>query len=370
MAHRNQAFPRLLLNWYDRNKRDLPWRSSNDPYIVWLSEIILQQTRVAQGTPYFNRFMAAYPTVSMLASASEQAVLSLWQGLGYYSRARNLLACAQYIAAKYKGSFPSTYAELVKLKGVGPYTAAAIASISFNEVVPVIDGNVYRVVSRVFGIYDDIAAAGSRKAFHNKLMELISDQRPGDFNQAIMEFGALQCVPANPDCSTCVLKSQCYAFEHEAVALLPVKEKKLKVKNRFLNYLVFENNGTTLFNERKKKDIWQGLHDFYLLEDDKLYSPDQIHSKLTELLTDAEWALIEVSDTFKHVLTHQVIYAMFTRVVITNRESFSNFGQKLGLKAIDETKCDDLPKPILITKFLKKRNCLFTSSPSTNYQPK
>lgn len=370
MTHRNQAFSRLLLNWYDRNKRDLPWRTSNDPYIVWLSEIILQQTRVAQGTPYFNKFITAYPTVLMLARANEQAVLSLWQGLGYYSRARNLLACAQYIAGKYNGSFPSTYAELVKLKGVGPYTAAAIASISFNEMVPVIDGNVYRVVSRVFGIYDDIALASSRKVFQSKLMELISEQRPGDFNQAIMEFGALQCVPVNPDCTTCVLKSQCFAFAHEAVTMLPVKGKKLKVKSRYLNYLVFENEGDILFNERKTKDIWQGLHDFYLLEGDKLYSPDQIENTLKDLLKNVEWKLLEVSETYRHVLTHQILYAVFIRVAIINRESFSNIGQVLDLKAIEEAKCDDLPKPILITKFLKKRNCLFTSSPSTNYQPK
>ena len=231
-------FSNSLIKWYLQNKRDLPWRNTIDPYFIWLSEIMLQQTRVAQGMPYFFAFTEAFPTVFDLAKASEQEVLKLWQGLGYYSRARNLHKTAQYVAFELDGKFPDNYKALLSLKGVGDYTAAAIASFSYNEVVPVVDGNVFRVLSRVFDIEADISQPASKKIFQELAMELMPKDHPAIFNQAIMEFGALQCVPKNPDCTICVMNDGCLALKMDKVNQLPVKLKKTKVTNRFFNYFI------------------------------------------------------------------------------------------------------------------------------------
>lgn len=260
-------FSKSLISWYLQNKRDLPWRKTSDPYYIWLSEIILQQTRVAQGLPYFLGFTAAFPTVFDLANAPEEQVLKLWQGLGYYSRARNLHATAKYIAGELKGVFPPLYQELLKLKGVGDYTAAAIASIAYGEAVPVVDGNVYRVLSRYKGIDSDISGSSAKKQFTELAAALLPAANASSFNQAMMEFGALQCVPKNPDCGICIFRNDCVAFNTGRVGDLPVKLKKTKVTNRYFNYLVLKDvKGNTLVNKRASKGIWHNLYEFPLIE--------------------------------------------------------------------------------------------------------
>ncbi|WOK06364.1 A/G-specific adenine glycosylase [Imperialibacter roseus] len=352
MAESNQAFSNILIRWYERHKRDLPWRETKDPYAIWLSEIILQQTRVAQGLPYFQKFIARFPAVGSLAQASQEEVLALWQGLGYYSRARNLHACAQMVASQYDGKFPNTYKELLQLKGVGAYTAAAIASFAFNEAVPVVDGNVYRVVSRVFGLHDDISNASTRKVFEGRLVSLIPSDTPGEFNQAIMEFGALHCTPSAPDCKNCVFSHSCFAFRNNEVANLPVKTKKVKVLNRYFNYFVFQFGEEVLMGSRKDKDIWLGLHDFFIREKDELLDEDAALGEVKRLISPESWELIDISATYKHVLTHRIIYARFFRVRILMHEDFRLLSERLGLNTISISDTAGISKPVLITNYL------------------
>jgi len=234
-----------ILSWYGQNARNLPWRGTQDPYKIWLSEIILQQTRVAQGLPYYNKFVQNYPNIASFAEANEDEILHLWQGLGYYSRARNMHSCAKTICTEYDGKFPSTYSELKKLKGIGDYTAAAISSFAFNEKKPAIDGNIIRIISRIYGIFHTPYTKESRDTIDSISRELIEHAPPANYNQAMMEFGALQCVPKNPDCSQCPVADFCYAFEYDAVGKLPTPKKKIEVKNRYFHFLVIHKNGTT-----------------------------------------------------------------------------------------------------------------------------
>jgi A/G-specific adenine glycosylase len=259
-------FSATIMAWYAEHQRELPWRQTKDPYAIWLSEIILQQTRVAQGLPYYERLLAAFPSVRDLADAPEASLLRLWQGLGYYSRARNLQKAAQMVVRDFKGVFPSTYDDIIQLPGVGPYTAAAIASFAFDEAKAVVDGNVFRVLSRVFAVETDIASSAARGVFTELAQSLIPTEDPAGFNQAIMEFGALQCTPA-PDCSICTMRVSCAAFKEKRVTELPIKSKKTKVKEIEMNYLVIEQNGQLLVRERTEKGIWKGLWEFYLIED-------------------------------------------------------------------------------------------------------
>jgi A/G-specific adenine glycosylase len=259
-------FSATIMAWYADHQRELPWRQTRDPYAIWLSEIILQQTRVAQGLPYFERLITAFPTVRDLAEAPEATLLRLWQGLGYYSRARNLQKAAQMVMRDFKGSFPQTYDEIILLPGVGPYTAAAIASFAFNEAKAVVDGNVFRVLSRVFAVETDIASSAARGIFTELAQSLIPTEDPAGFNQAIMEFGALQCTPA-PDCAVCPLQVFCQSNKEHRVAEFPVKSKKTKVKEIEMNYLVIEQNGQLLVRERTGNGIWRGLWEFYLLDE-------------------------------------------------------------------------------------------------------
>ena len=260
-------FSNLLIQWYLQNMRDLPWRNTTNPYPIWLSEIILQQTRVAQGTPYFYAFLESFPTVYDLAQADEQQVLKLWQGLGYYSRARNLHQTSQYIVNELGGIFPNSFSGLLQLKGIGEYTAAAIASFAYNEPVPVVDGNVFRVLSRYFGIESDISAGKTKKEFTALAAELLPKDQPALFNQAIMEFGALQCVPKSPNCGDCIFNTSCVALQKGLVGELPVKSKKLKVSHRYLNYIVVtDTNGNTKLQQRTDKGIWYNLYEFPLIE--------------------------------------------------------------------------------------------------------
>lgn len=306
------------MNWYATAQRDLPWRGTTDPYKVWLSEIILQQTRVVQGLPYYQRFISNYPTITDLANAPEEEVLKLWQGLGYYSRAKNLHHTAQYIATELGGIFPKNYKELVKLKGIGDYTASAIASFCYNEPCPVVDGNVYRVLSRVFGIATPINSTQGAKEFKALAHECLDKANAGVYNQAIMEFGALQCTPQSPDCANCVLRDHCWAFHHNKVNELPVKLKKITIKKRYFNYLVWLNPyGQTLLQKREGKDIWHGLYEFPLLETHTPATADIIaaaHPTATVSLYN-ETPVI-------HKLTHQHIYTSFW--IITTPEPLDN----------------------------------------------
>lgn len=347
----SKLFANQLLKWYQHQKRELPWRNTKDPYLIWLSEIILQQTRIIQGLPYFERFVAHYPRVQDLANASEAEVLRLWQGLGYYSRARNLHACAQMIVEQFDGQFPQTYDELLKLKGVGKYTAAAIASFAFDAPHAVVDGNVFRVLSRIFGIADDISNSKSFKVFEEKANELIPNKEAANFNQAIMDFGAIQCTPKKPACALCPFSDQCLAFNQGIIERLPVKSKKVKIRKRHFAYLVFEHNGNYLMKERGAKDIWQGLNDFALLEKQEGISEEQT---LNELSNYGEIYLEDVSKEVKHVLTHQHIFARFYRFAVKDLNTFEQLSSAYLSKAYTIDQIKALPKPILVQNYLKE----------------
>lgn len=346
-----EIFVNQLIRWYSHQKRDLPWRKTNDPYKIWLSEIILQQTRVSQGLPYYLAFIEKYPTVLDLAKASEQEILRLWQGLGYYSRARNLHFCAKTVVADYNGEFPKTFDELLKLKGIGRYTAAAIASSAFNQPNAVVDGNVYRVLSRVFGIYDDIAETKTAKVFEKLANELIPKTKAGEYNQAIMDFGAIQCTPKSPACAICPMSSGCYAFNKGEIEKLPVKSKKVKVKKVFFNYIVFEHANKLLLHERNENGIWQGLHQFHLIESNSKASEEDV---LNQVLRTPYIEVKEISEEVKHVLTHRQIFARFFRLQVNDLNTFANIQSELKLKAHTLEEVQDIPKPILIENYLKK----------------
>lgn len=306
-------FSEAIVGWYRQNKRDLPWRNTRDAYKIWLSEIILQQTQVAQGLGYYHRFIEKYPNVGQLARANEDEVLKLWQGLGYYSRARNLLASAKVIANEYEGVFPNNYTQIKALKGIGDYTAAAIASFAFNQPHAVVDGNVYRLLSRVYGIYTPIDSGPAKKQFSELAHELLNSEKPAIHNQAIMEFGSQFCKPSNPDCENCVLNSHCFAFKNKAVVDLPVKAKKTKVRQRFFNYLLVTNGrGEFFIHRRQHNDIWKGLHEFLLLETNRETSyADLLKSTAFKALGIKQPELIYSSKVYKHVLSHQLILARF-----------------------------------------------------------
>lgn len=341
-------FSNLLIKWYLQNKRDLPWRSTTNPYPIWLSEIMLQQTRVAQGTPYFLAFTTAFPTVFDLAAASEEEVLKLWQGLGYYSRARNLHKTAQYVASELAGVFPPTYNELLKLKGVGEYTAAAIASFSYNEVVPVVDGNVFRVLSRYFDVETDIALASAKKEFAALAFELMPKDNPATFNQAIMEFGALQCVPKSPNCSICVFNDSCAALQKNKVDQLPVKSKKVKVRNRYFNYLVVEDeNENTVIQKRTSKGIWQNLYEFPLIETVKVEDFEYVYGQVQEnYFKDNELVgfVGYNEESIIHKLSHQHLYIKFWKVSLKG----------VVENGINNEDLKTFPFPIVIHNFIEK----------------
>jgi len=346
-------FSNILIKWYLQNKRDLPWRKTADPYHIWLSEIMLQQTRVAQGTPYFFAFTQEFPTVFDLANASEEQVLKLWQGLGYYSRARNLHKTSQYVANELNGVFPANFKDLLQLKGVGEYTAAAIASFSYNEAVPVVDGNVFRVLSRYFDVESDISLPATKKEFTELAYELMPKDNPAIFNQAIMEFGALQCVPKSPDCSICVFNESCAALQKKKVSILPVKSKKLKVTNRFFNYLILEDVlGNTLIQKRTDKGIWHNLYEFPLVETTEIVDFDVV-SKAVRNDIFPSYTILSVEEcnetTVVHKLSHQHLHIQFWKVKIA--EIIEN-----GLNA---SELKTFPFPIVIYNFIEKQeiNC-------------
>ncbi|WP_238388115.1 A/G-specific adenine glycosylase [Hymenobacter sediminis] len=348
-------FATALLNWYPRHRRDLPWRHTRDPYAIWLSEVILQQTRVKQGLPYYLDFISSYPTVHDLAAAPQDEVLRHWQGLGYYSRARNMHHTAQQVVQEFGGVFPGTYDGLLKLRGVGQYTAAAIASFAYDERVAVLDGNVYRVLARVFGLTQDIAAPASRKVFQQLADTLIPAEHPAEFNQAIMEFGAIQCTPVKPDCLFCPLQSQCYAFQHGMVQELPVKSKAKASRTRYFHYLVLRHEDTLYMRKRGPKDIWEGLYDFALHEADTADLPAQHVVDAVELLGGRFVAngAEEPVHSLRHVLSHQKVEARFHLVQLAEPLPPQALA-KAGLAAYRAADIEALPKPMLITNYISK----------------
>lgn len=344
------SFSSKILDWYHENKRSLPWRKSTDPYKIWLSEIILQQTRVAQGTPYYLSFVENFPTVYDLANANEEQVLKLWQGLGYYSRARNLHAAAKMVVDQYDGKFPDNYKKLLTLKGVGDYTASAISSICFNEAQAVVDGNVYRVLSRYYGIDTPINSTEGIKYFKSLALKVMDTANIRDYNQGIMEFGAIQCSPKKPLCLLCPLNDSCVALEKGLVDTLPVKLKKTKVRNRYFNYLIpiykdTDGNQYTSINQRIGKGIWQNLWQFPLLESDDVLEIDDITIRYKEVLGNMRSdEVIEYNESaIVHKLSHQHLHAKFWLVYIND-----DFADKIPIEKIT-----DFPVPVLIADFIK-----------------
>jgi A/G-specific adenine glycosylase len=338
-----------VAKWYHENKRQLPWRLTKDPYAIWLSEIILQQTRVNQGLPYFIRFVEQYPTVIALANAREQDVLRLWQGLGYYTRARNLHKCAKVVAENHLGKFPVTHTDLLKLPGIGEYTAAAIASIAFNEPVAVVDGNVFRVLSRVFGIDCAINSPEGKKKFTTLANELIPDQQPDVHNQAVMEFGALFCTPKNPQCEICVFQTTCFAYKNSLQHALPVKIKSKASRKRYFHYIVIEQGKSLYMKRRDQKDVWFGLYDFPLLEESRPVKIEKLLAKTEPLLPLLKKnGQIKVSGSYKHVLSHQTIFCKFIIVKTAKPVKWKDE----VLKSYSFSKILTLPKPVLISRFL------------------
>ncbi|UMB59337.1 A/G-specific adenine glycosylase [Lutibacter sp. A80] len=342
-------FSNHLADWYLQNKRSLPWRTTKNPYYIWLSEIILQQTRVDQGMAYYLKFVEQFPTVFDLAAASEETVLKLWQGLGYYSRARNLHFSAKYIVNDLKGVFPTNYNDLKKLKGVGDYTASAIASICFNEPTAVVDGNVYRVLARYFGINTPINTTKGIKEFKILAQELINTKIPGTYNQAIMEFGAIQCKPQNPDCNKCPLNTSCIALSKNTIKLLPIKEKKIKIRKRYFNYLVIQtkNNKTKLV--KREKGIWMNMYQFPLIETDKPIDQQELieHNTFNKLFNSNNITIKLYPKTVKpHKLSHQHIYTKFWIIKTANSLNFNHSWNDI----------EKYPVPVLIDNFLNEFN--------------
>lgn len=343
-------FSQNLIKWYSINKRPLPWRETINPYFIWLSEIILQQTQIKQGLPYYLSFTKMYPTIFDLANATETQVLNLWQGLGYYSRARNLHFTANYIANELNGIFPDNYKDLLKLKGVGDYTASAIASICFSEPTPVVDGNVYRFLSRYFGIKTPINSSKAKKEFKNLAQELIDVKNPAEFNQAIMEFGARQCKPQNPNCDTCPFCSSCVALQKSLIKELPVKLKKIKISKRYFNFIVFvSEDRKTILEQRNEKGIWQKLYQFPLVEtsNDANLESLQKESAFINLVNSIEYSVsLFNQDAIVHKLSHQHLYTKFW---IVNLKALPKTG-------IQSKKVRDYPVPTLINNFINEFN--------------
>lgn len=342
-----------LITWYSKNKRDLPWRETTDPFKIWLSEVIMQQTRIEQGTSYYLKFISEFASVEELARASEDKIMRMWQGLGYYSRARNLHAAAKQIINQYEGQFPVSYQELLTLKGVGDYTAAAIASITNKEDVPAVDGNVKRVIARLFDIRDDIATAKTYSTIKNLCAQLMTNADPGTFNQALMDFGALICTPRNPQCDTCPLREHCLAIQSGMVQELPVKYNRTKKKNRYFNFLILElekdNQDFFYIVQRTEKDIWNRLFQFPLIESEKLLEENAILSELNGLISGEETGQITFSCQYKHLLSHQIIFAQFIRVRLKKEP------QKIPPKwiKIPKHKINNYGIPRLIDQYLK-----------------
>jgi A/G-specific adenine glycosylase len=344
-------FSKIIISWYQNNKRDLPWRKTKNPYKIWLSEIILQQTRVDQGMPYYYKFLQEFPTIFDLAQADEEKVLKNWQGLGYYSRARNLHHTAKTIVSNYQGKFPENFQELLALKGIGEYTAAAIASFAFDRAHAVVDGNVYRVLSRHYGIETPIDSTSGKKEFSELASMLIPQNNAAEYNQAIMEFGAMQCLPKNPQCHNCPLENSCMALNKKTVEKLPSKSIKTKQKERFFNYLIFSSQNKTLINKRTENDIWKNLYDFPLFETAERHDENHLlNSNIwTSDLNLTDFEIKSISSEYKHILSHQKIYAKFWHIELKAFPAYL----KEKYTCIPKSKLHDYAVPKLIENYLK-----------------
>lgn len=334
-------FTLLIKDWYRQNKRNLPWRHTDDPFKIWLSEIILQQTKVEQGLSYYLKFTNSYPEIKNLAEASEKEILNMWQGLGYYSRARNLHFTAKTIMEQNLGVFPKTYKEIILLKGIGTYTAAAIASFAFKEPIAVVDGNVFRVLSRVFDLETPIDSTLGKKQFMELAQSLLDLKEPDIFNQAIMEFGALQCVPNNPNCTICPLEGICLSKANGTIKLRPVKSKKTKVTNRYFHFLIFDDGENTYFQQRKEKDIWQNMYQFPLIE-------TSVSEEIIDFSQFTTKQVSKISNEIIHILSHQKIHARFYHFT-----DLPEFKLEEWFK-IKTSEIHDFPLPRLIDRYLEK----------------
>lgn len=348
----NSMITSLLLEWYKREGRNLPWRETADPYKIWISEIILQQTRVAQGRDYYFRFIGRFPDIETLAAAQEDEVLKLWQGLGYYTRARNVHAAAKQVMHTFNGVFPSTYSRIISLRGVGEYTASAIASIAFNEPYAVVDGNVFRVIARLFGIALSIHSSEGKKIIREIAQSLLDHGDPGSYNQAIMDFGAMVCTPAQPRCADCVLRDYCTAFTEKRVGELPVNDRKISVRNRYFHYFHIQHNGHTFLQKRNGSDIWKNLFEFPLIETAgpadfaELEKTDlfrKLFSGISSLSFDPRLAI-------RHQLTHQSIHTRFYRITIPPATLFN---PPEGIFKIEDEQLPDYPVSRLTHKYLE-----------------
>lgn len=348
-------FSSNIISWYLRNQRDLPWRHTRNPYQIWLSEIILQQTRVAQGLDYYNRFVHTFPTVTDLANASEQEVLRLWQGLGYYSRARNLHAAARQIQDLYQGEFPSHYKEIRALKGVGDYTAAAIASFAFDLPYATVDGNVFRVLSRYYGVDTPIDTTSGKKLFDQLAQSVLSAHDPATHNQAIMEFGALQCVPQSPNCEVCPLVDSCLAYGKGIISELPVKKGKTQVKKVYLYYFNVVAEGQQLLRHRSSKGIWKNMYDFPCVESDTPLTLRQIvdHRLVEGLEEHSLGDSVMVDSGIRHLLSHRDLNVTFFKLKLTTPFSLHSNDQK-QYQWVGEQERSLYPVPRLIELFWEK----------------
>jgi A/G-specific adenine glycosylase len=342
-------FTQKLLEWFATNHRPLPWKGEKNPYKIWLSEIILQQTTVRQGLPYFERFVAQYPTVKELADAPEDDVMKLWEGLGYYSRARNLHATAKHITYNLNASFPNSYEGLLTLKGVGSYTAAAIASFAYDLPHAVVDGNVYRVLSRYFGIETPIDMPQAKKQFTDLANELLDTNRPADFNQAMMDFGATQCTPNNPQCSICPLQSTCVAYEKNIVSILPIKSKKMVKRVRFFNYFIINQGDMVYIRKRFDKDIWQDLYEFPLIETTELLENTEGVDSFGFQMSNFKF--LSRSQPYIQLLTHQKIIGVFWEFEAKNTFLLD---QNQFLK-IEKKNLTNFAFPKIVDTYMKKK---------------
>jgi len=352
MSNQNKKlFTKNLLLWNENsNQRTMPWKGEKNPYLIWLSEIILQQTRVEQGLPYFEAFKKKYATVQQLAKAPQDEVMKLWQGLGYYSRARNLHFTAKYVAENLNGVFPDNFQSLQELKGVGAYTAAAIASFAYDEPVAVVDGNVIRILSRYFGIETPFDTTEGKKEFAAIAQQLISTTNPAAYNQAIMDYGATVCTPQNPDCNNCVLNKNCFAFDKSIVELLPVRNKKLVKKERHFCYVIIHQKNHTFIRLRTAKDIWKELYEFPLIESDKPFDKD-IHKQLVNLLETNDFKITNRSETVRQLLTHQKLHITFVEVTLGEEQAFDT---EKKLIRITKNKLKQFAFPKTIAEYLQR----------------
>lgn len=351
LENHHNHFASKLLEWHKDIDRNLPWKNSDDPYKIWLSEIIMQQTRIAQGTPYYLKFVEDFPTVVHLANAEEDQVMKLWQGLGYYSRARNLHFAAKTVRDQHSGIFPSEYKDILALKGIGKYTAAAISSFAFGNEYPVVDGNVIRLISRYFGITEAVDTTPVLKRINSLAEKLIKGSNPADYNQAIMDFGALMCTPKSPNCIECPFSDDCVAYNSNLIKSIPYKSKKIKKKVRYFHFFhLVDNQGSVLLNFRDKKDIWQSLYDFPNIENKspKVLEEEEIQLYFEQAIGSKSIEITFPTKIYKHILTHQTIFGQFYKISIpkipTNTDPFL---------IVDEQSIDSYAYPVLLTNYMK-----------------